>query len=100
MRTIVMVVFLLLQGCSLVEIGIAYKRSVDHFQPYKLDGRIRVEPGAEVLAQLVLPLLPESVAQVEAEHGQDFPQESVVVYLCATWIVLKSIPRVFIRAGW
>src|SRR3954447_156130 len=58
-------------------------RSTTHFLPSAVDARVRFEPGAEKLADIVAHALPDAIATVEREQFGPFTKP-VVIYVCAT----------------
>jgi hypothetical protein len=70
-------------GCTATRAVIAHFQSTSRFVPLAADPRIVYEPGAEAFAQALVPLLPQAIADVEAEQYRPFSRP-VVVHVCAT----------------
>jgi predicted small secreted protein len=61
-------VMALLAGCNMARGAVAYSQSTAKFAQCTSDPRIFCEPGSEVLARSIAPLMADSVATVERAH--------------------------------
>ena len=80
-----MLIFLLapLSGCTVARVAKAWTQSRADFRLCTADPRIFCEPGAEALAQKILPLLPAAIDSIERSQYAPFAK-SIRVYTYAT----------------
>lgn len=78
-----MVTLLLLSGCTLARVANAWAQSKSAFSPCTSDPRIMCEPGSEVLAKSIVPLLPDAIAVVENAQFCAFASP-IVIYTYVT----------------
>lgn len=70
-------------SCGVVNGGLAYFQSLDHFVEYVPDTGVFVEEGAQALAQQVVALLPEAVVRIARQQYRPFSKQ-INIYVCAT----------------
>ena len=73
----------LLPGCSTIRSSTAMMRSTDHFVAHNKDTRVLYELGAEIFADSIVAILPQSIQQIENRQYRHFV-EPVKVYVCAS----------------
>lgn len=79
----VVIVSLVCSGCTIISTAWAMHKSTDHFVPHPADARIRYEPGAEPLADVLSAALPDAIATIELAQYRPFAAP-VQVYACAS----------------
>ena len=85
MRTAVsiIVVSIMLAGCSPFRELVALTRSTGTFVPFAADETIRVQPGADHFAERLAPYVREAIEKVEVAHYLPFSSRPAI-YVCAT----------------
>ena len=79
----------LLQGCSLIKIGIAYGQSTENFIVHPKDSRVLYETGAEASADTIVSHIENSIAIVESMHYQKFSKD-IKIHVCASIETFES----------
>lgn len=95
---IVIIVLLLVAGCSFIRHSIAALESTDHFIPNKNDNRVLFEPGAEEFANKIVSFLPYAIKQVEEKQYSHFAGP-IQVFVCASRKSFKRYYGADVRAG-
>ena len=75
------IVLFSLSGCSTLRHLTSSMKPVDYFITHETDQRILYEPGAKYLADMIEPLLQDSIAKVEKRHYRPF-KLPVKIYVC------------------
>lgn len=76
-------ILLVLSGCTLARVANAWAQSKSGFVQCTPDPRVICEPGSEVLAKSIVPLLPDAIAIVEKAQFSTF-SAPIVIYTYAT----------------
>ena len=88
----------LLSGCSVIRQSIAMMRSTDHFIAHNKNHRVLYEPGAKILADNIVAILPQSIQQIENRQYRHFV-EPVKIYVCASNESFYKLYGVKCKAG-
>ncbi len=75
----ILLILLVLSGCSALKAAVAMTRSSGHFIPWPEHSMIHYEPGAEALAHLVQPQVDAAIQTIA--HRQGRFQRPVIIYL-------------------
>ena len=89
---------ILLSGCSVIRSSIGMMRSTDHFIAHRKDHRVLYEPGAKIFADRIVAILPQSIRQIENRQYRHFV-EPVKVYVCASKESFYKLYGVKCKAG-
>ena len=95
---VVLIVLLLVTGCSFFRHSTAALKSTDHFIPNENDSRVLFEPGAEDYANKIVSFLPSAIKQVEEKQYSHFT-EPIKVFVCASRKSFKKYFGADVRAG-
>jgi len=74
---------ILITGCSFSRQVIATLGSTDHFAKYQDDQRILFEPGAKKYAKIIASFLPSAIQQIEEKQYRPFVKP-IQVYICSS----------------
>ncbi|MBC2694364.1 MAG: hypothetical protein HF982_03615 [Desulfobacteraceae bacterium] len=88
----------LLSSCSIIRQSTAMMRSTDHFIAHNKDPRVLYEPGAEIFADSIVAILPQSIQQIKNRQYRHFV-EPVKVYVCASKESFYKLYGVKCKAG-